>query len=1230
MFINTKKSSIMILIIAIIFLLIPFSFAEDNATQDSELEYSLEFIYHDYYFDASIENDTGDGSIDNPYKYLNDDRIRDDSVIHLRDGEYNFTPFNPKNNITIYGENPERTILNADGNLFVVNTQFKLSNVTFINTPIINHGTMNATNCQFKNSNSKALENELSYGGAIYVNSHQYSTYLTNCSFINNSAYYGGAIFINGGILEVINSTFKNNIALSYGGAIACQNQYGNKPRIKIINSSFNGDKSVNNAGGAIFSQCCEFNATNVNISDSKAQTGAAIALIDSISQLNSIKITDSTASSEGGAIFTLFGELTIEESAFSNNTANYGSAIFANAMKELIITGNCFIGNHANMIGCVYLLSNNNTIIETNIYDDNTALESNDLFKTEMFNVFISDGNYSLYIDDSLFTDELPVRYVSPYMSSIKNQVDGGNCWAFSSLAALESAIYKVTGIELDLSENNVKNLMSKYSIYGWNIDTNDGGYDDMGIGYLTSWMGPVLESQDIYDDSNLVSSLISPITHIQNILFFKRNTFTDNDEIKRAIVNHGGVSTGIRMMASYDADSGEYVQCYTGLLPSNHAVTLVGWDDYFWVTGAPARGAWIVKNSWGSDWGNGGCFYVSYYDVTCAQVGVEESCFAIVFNDTLKFDKNYQYDLPGKTDYFLKSTSMAWYKNRFTSTGDEYLAAVSTYFEKNTDWELTVTVNGNLKLTKTDQSTPGYQTIELGEFIPLKMGDAFEVMFKINVQGDVGVPISENVSLNNQFYSGNISFISFDGKTWSDLYKLDATYPDHWYSSQVACIKAFTILDTVNTTLSLDIDYNGYNPVVLTAHVLNQYGRPVNGGVVTFNLFGEIIKVDVHGGVAKLTYNFERGLNAIHACFNAMGYNSSSFNQSIFVDKHDVNMTCNVDVERENLNVHVNISKNVTGNILFMLDGKNNTYMLNNGLLDTVLTYLDYGEHNLTITLDRNLFECETQSFTFNILVKKTGFTLNDLTTVDNSGIKYGIKLTDYTGAVLKNKQVTYTLNGQKLTGKTNANGELTIPLSLRTGNYILSVEFAGDEDYVNSSASSKITVKPRIIENKDSTGYNAYKTTYKFRVYNDNLKFSKGLKVKVTVNKKTYTITTDKNGYATLSVNLKKGTYTVTAEYKGFKASNKIIVKQSLITKNKAYKKAKTIKYTAKLLKSNGKAFKNKKITFKIKGKTYKVKTNKKGIATLKLKNMKKGKYSITTSYGKAKVKNKIRIR
>ena len=54
------------------------------------------------------------------------------------------------------------------------------------------------------------------------------------------------------------------------------------------------------------------------------------------------------------------------------------------------------------------------------------------------------------------------------------------------------------------------------------------------------------------------------------------------------------------------------------------------------------------------------------------------------------------------------------------------------------------------------------------------------------------------------------------------------------------------------------------------------------------------------------------------------------------------------------------------------------------------------------------------------------------------------------------------------------------------------------------------------------------------------------------------------------------------------------------------------------------------KAKKVTFKIKGKTYKVKTNKKGIATLKLKKLKPGKYTVRTSYGNVKISNKLIIR
>lgn len=1198
MFLNTKKSIILFLIVIILIVIIPISFADDNVTLSNQTS-------NHYYFDSNVENDTGNGSFSNPYKYLTDERVPDNSVIHLADGEYNFTPVNSKENLTFHGQNMTRTVIKGNGNVLLVDRSFTLSDITFVNVPIFNQGNLNAVNCIFENTTGyNYLGKNLSHGGAIYSVSSSYSTHLTNCSFINNSAYCGGAIFVKGAILEVSGCSFINNNAWSYGGAIACEFQGSHKPRVKITNST---------------------------IAGSHASFGSAIALIESVSELSGMIIKNNTAEYQGGGIYSIYGNLTVERTSFEENSAKYGSAIFADASQNFSLNDNQFISNNATWYGTVYSLLNNNTDFKLNFFANNHALDFNETYETDFFNIFISNGNYALLVSDDDFNGKLPSSFLSEYLTPVKDQQGGGNCWAFSTLATLESSIYKMTGQILDLSEGNMKNLMSRYSLYGWSLDPNNGGYDDMAVGYLTSWLGPVLENQDSYEDINSISAVYNSFTHIQNIMNIKRSSLTDNDAIKRAIVNYGAVFSSIYMFPVYDSKQKKYVQYESFDMSCNHAVALVGWDDEFNVLGAPGKGAWIAKNSWGPNWGNDGYFYVSYYDRTCAKVGVEDASFVFVFNDTMKFDKNYQYDLPGKSDYFLNTTNTVWYKNRFIATDDEYLAAVSTYFEKDTNWEVSVYVNGDFKLKKSGFSHSSYQTIELGELIPLQTGDVFEIVFKIKVRGDAGVPISEFISLNNYFYHENISFISYDGKNWKDLYNLTWEYPLHTYNSQVACIKAFTVFERINTTLTLDIDYNGYNPVEITANVLNQYSRPVRGGIVSFNMSGEIVNVTVSNGVAKLIYNFNRGFNGIEAEYLSNGFVPSKDNVTIFVDKHDVNMTCDMTVDRDNLDVRVNISKNVDGNIQITLDNKSYTLSLVSGKLNHAFSRLDYGSHIIRFELDPNLFECGFQTLTFNITVKRTVLVLSDFTTVAYSNKIYNVKLFDVYGKSLKDKFVFYTLNGKTIKVKTNGNGEIEIPLSLANKVYPLSVKFLDDDDYIGSHASSKITVLARIIGNKNVVGYNAYKVTYKFRAYDDNMKFTKGIKVTVKVNKKTYKLETDKKGYVKLSILLKKGKYKITASCKGFKVSNKITVKKSLITKNIKVGKGKKIKFKAKLLNSKGKSYKNKKITFKFKGKKYNVKTNKKGIATLKIsKKYKKGKYVITTCYGKLKIKNKIKIR
>ncbi|MBR4396347.1 MAG: peptidase C1, partial [Methanobrevibacter sp.] len=583
------------------------------------------------------------------------------------------------------------------------------------------------------------------YGGAIFSNGNSFSVYLNNCTFYNNTARYGGAIYsYSSKNLKITNCKFINNSA-GIGGAIYI---YGSNPQITSC-------KFINNS----------------------ADMGGALIFLNSSSKVSGLYGFNNSASYEGGVIYQMYGNLTVSNSNFVSGSARNGAGLFAYGLKSLTISNSKFINNSAmESAGAIYSLLNNKTNITGITYENNTALNSdfNDLYKSRNLTLIIQDSNYTMYLYNGT-GGSIPKNYSSVsqgYVTSLKNQGGGGNCWAFATIATLESCILKASGqsgYNIDLSEENMKNIAELYSVYGWNLETNAGGYPDMGLGYLLSWLGPVYDSDDKYSGISLLSPVLSSIMHVQNVIYLKRDNYTDNDMIKRAIMDYGAVFTPVYARDSlikYNSTLGtyKYYLTYNNKTGPNHAVSLVGWDDNVKVPGAPGKGAWIVKNSWGS---SRGYFYLSYYDASSIELGTWGDAFTFVLNDTIRYDKNYQYDI-AKTDYLYNKTNTVWYKNIFTATDNEYLTAVSTYFEKETNWNLSVYVNKSLKLVQSGFSNPGYWTIDLKEPISLNAGDIFEVIFKIKVKGDAGVPISESQSLNNQFYQKNISFISYDGKSW------------------------------------------------------------------------------------------------------------------------------------------------------------------------------------------------------------------------------------------------------------------------------------------------------------------------------------------------------------------------------------------------------------------------------------------------------------------------------
>ena len=212
------------------------------------------------------------------------------------------------------------------------------------------------------------------------------------------------------GILSIEDSTFINNTAFNYGGALALEyNQ-----RTTISNSKFRNDKSENDAGGAIYLRESPMTGTDLNFSNCSATFGAGITSLNSAITLKSIYGDSNTATYNGGVIFHMYGSFSLIDGGFNNNRAHNGGALFIDNSTSFTLMNVEFTNNQAEYCaGAIYSLLNNlkkgNSVKDTinqNKFENNSATFKDDEYEVSKVEILIGDGNYTMFkVNDTEIT---------------------------------------------------------------------------------------------------------------------------------------------------------------------------------------------------------------------------------------------------------------------------------------------------------------------------------------------------------------------------------------------------------------------------------------------------------------------------------------------------------------------------------------------------------------------------------------------------------------------------------------------------------------------------------------------------------------------------------------------------------------------------------------------------------------------------------------------------------
>ena len=368
--------------------------------------------------------------------------------------------------------------------------------------------------------------------------------------------------------------------------------------------------------------------------------------------------------------------------------------------------------------------------------------------------------------------------------VTSVKDQDPCGTCWAFGTTSVLESAVLMDERAEYNFSEQSVALCVDRSWVYMY--DETDEPCDAGGNSFTASEVfikkGSVLESCNPYDgsalncDGSCVCDDCPPVKRVDGYRL-ATNDGSEIDVIKQAVYDHGPVT-----MSFYWHSDGRYTDATWGTIYdyypcseyANHLVSIIGWND-----SVPhpdpqhgGTGAWIVKNSWGTDWGNDGFFYLAY-NSSC----VEEIAY-LEYKDHDPAEELLYWDEAGFVGAFGYNDSIAWMASVFTADQSGNLTHVDFWAtSNNAQYELYVWdgyFGSELAHQTGSCQEYGYYSIPLSTPIPIDAGQQFTVGVNMTTPG-YGYPIPVEFAypdIVDPPIQSNVNFVMHnDSCSWTDM---------------------------------------------------------------------------------------------------------------------------------------------------------------------------------------------------------------------------------------------------------------------------------------------------------------------------------------------------------------------------------------------------------------------------------------------------------------------------